>query len=119
MQISEGLDQLTLLELFGVEPCATNLAEGYLCYEVIDNSGTHLRFNIDPINQLVQIELENFWAKKLPTMVLILKFDAFDIIDIEKGMFALNVVSDSADKYLKVQIELRPCVKIERSILEM
>jgi hypothetical protein len=117
MKLRENLDQLTLLELFGVEPHI--IAEGFLGYKITDKSGMCLRFSIDPITQWVQIALDNY-LEEFSMMVLSFEaVDALDIIDIEKGVFAFDVASDNQAIQIRVQVELRPYIEVTQSILKM
>jgi hypothetical protein len=111
MKLREKFDELAMLELFWTEPKIANPADGYWCYEVTDKLGTSLRFGMDVIQQSVQIDLKN-------ANVSILTFafervEAIEIIDIEKGKFSFVVAPEIQEIKTKVEVELRPSIRIQ------
>lgn len=115
MKLREKFDELVLLELFCTEPKMSNPADGYWCYEVTDSSGTSLRFGMDIIQESVQIDL------KLSSLSIVtLSFElveAIEIIDAAMGKFAFVVAPKSQDVETRVQVELRPQIKIQGYML--
>lgn len=111
MKLREKFDELELLKLFYTEPIIANPADGYWCYEVTDSSGTTLRFGMDVIQESVQIDL-----KISSVSILTFTFEqveAIEIIDAEKGKFAFALAPKSQELKTRVQVELRPHIKIE------
>jgi len=52
-----ALDEVELLEFFGVEPVAHAVEDGYWCYEVLDERGVTLRFSFNLYERSVQTVL--------------------------------------------------------------
>lgn len=52
-----GLDEVELLEFFGVEPVARAVEDGYWCYEISDKRGVMLRFSFNLYERSVQTAL--------------------------------------------------------------
>jgi hypothetical protein len=52
-----ALDEVELLEFFGVEPVARTAEDGYWCYEISDARGVTLRFSFDLFERSVQTAL--------------------------------------------------------------
>ncbi len=111
MKLREKFDELTMLELFYTEPKIANPADGYWCYEVTDELDTTLRFGIDVIQQSVQIDLK-ISSFSIVTFSFEL-VEAIEIIDAAKGKFAFAVAAHSKDPQTKVEVELRPHIKVE------
>lgn len=111
MKLREKFDELTMLELFYAEPKIANPADGYWCYEVTDELDTTLRFGIDVIQQSLQIDLK-ISSLSIVTFTFEL-VEGIEIIDATKGKFAFAVALNSKDLQTKVQIELRPHIKVE------
>jgi hypothetical protein len=78
-----------------------------------DESGTTLRFGMDVIQQSVQIDLKNSGFSIL-TFTLE-RVEAIEVIDIEKGKFSFAVASEVEVQEIKtkVEVELRPSIKIQ------
>ncbi|MFB2976558.1 hypothetical protein [Microseira sp. BLCC-F43] len=115
MKLREKFDELAMLELFYAEPIIANPADGYWCYEVTDSSGISLRFGMDVIQESVQIDLK---ISNLSVVTLSFEMvEAIEIIDAEKGTFAFTVAPKSQEINTKVQVELRPQIKIEGATL--
>ena len=115
MKLREKFDELAMLELFYAEPVIANRADGYWCYEVTDESGISLRFGMDVIQESVRIEL-----KTSNSAVFTFTFEmveAIEINDAEKGKFAFSVAPKNQEIQTKVQVELRPHIKIEGATL--
>jgi hypothetical protein len=111
MKLRKKFDEIAMLELFYTEPKIANSADGYWCYEVTDELDTTLRFGIDLIQQSVQIDLK---VSHLSIVTFTFELvEAIEIIDAAKGKFAFAVVPKSQDLQTKVQIELRPHIKVE------
>ncbi|MEW5858727.1 MAG: hypothetical protein AB1861_15285 [Cyanobacteriota bacterium] len=111
MKLREKFDELAMLELFWNEPITANPADGYWCYEVTDSSGTLLRFGMNVIQESVQIELKissNSIVNFTFEMV-----EAIEIIDAEKGKFVFAVAPKNQEIKNRVQVELRPHIKVE------
>lgn len=111
MKLREKFDQLTLLELFWTEPKIANPADGYWCYETTDAAGTIIQFGMDVIQESVQIEL------KVAGLSLV-KFsfelvDAIEILDTDKGKFAFAVAPQIEQTKTRIEVELRPYIKIQ------
>jgi len=51
------LDEIELLEFFGVEPAARAVEDGYWCYEITDKRGITLRFSFNIYERSVQTAL--------------------------------------------------------------
>jgi len=111
MKLREKFDELAMLELFSTEPKIANPADGYWCYEVTDESGTTLRFGMDVIQQSVQIDL-----KRSSISILTFSFElveAIEIIDTAKGKFSFTVAPEIQEIKTKVEVELRPSIRIQ------
>jgi hypothetical protein len=52
-----ALDEVELLEFFGVEPVARTVEDGYWCYEVADERGVTLRFSFNLHERSIQTAL--------------------------------------------------------------
>ncbi|GET42886.1 hypothetical protein [Microseira wollei] len=115
MKLREKFDELAMLELFYAEPIIANRADGYWCYEVTDSSGISLRFGMDVIQESVQIDLKssNFALFSLTFEMV----EALEIIEAEKGKLAFSVAPKNQEIKTKVQVELRPHIKIEGASL--
>lgn len=110
MLLREKFDQLTLLELFWSEPIKADSEDGYWCYEAKDLTGTIFLFGIDTIHESVQIDLKNSDHSILTfTFELV---DSLEIIDLEQGIFTFIVASNISEIQTKIQINLRPNIKI-------
>jgi hypothetical protein len=103
MKLREKFDELAMLELFSTEPKTANPADGYWCYEVTDESGSTLRFGMDVIQQSVQIDL-----KRSSISIL-----TIEIIDTAKGKFSFTVAPEIQEIKTKVEVELRPSIRIQ------
>jgi hypothetical protein len=111
MKLREKFDELVMLELFCTEPKIANPADGYWCYEITDDSGTTLRFGMDVIQQSVQIDLKNSSFSLLTfTFELV---EAIEIIDTVTGKFSFAVAPKIQEIKTKVEVELRPSIKIQ------
>lgn len=111
MKLREKFDELALLELFCSEPKMSNPADGYWCYEVTDESGISLRFGMDVIQESVQINLK---SSSLSIVNLTFELvEAIEIIDVAMGKFAFTVAPKSQDVETRVQVELRPQIRIQ------
>ncbi|MBR8828163.1 MAG: hypothetical protein DSM107014_09745 [Gomphosphaeria aponina SAG 52.96 = DSM 107014] len=117
MKLREKFDQLTLLELFCMEPTIANPADGYWCYEARDRAGNTLSFGMDVIQESVQIELKSS-GFSLVTLTFEL-VDTLEIIDLDQGKFAFAVAPKIREAQTRVQVELRPYIKVEGSTLKM
>jgi hypothetical protein len=116
INLRKDLDQLSLLELFWVEPSILKPKEGYSCYEVIDESGVGLKFGVDTIQESVQLEV-----KVSDINIVTLSFELvefLDIIDEEKGQFQFLVSPSAEHTDTKVEVQLRPKIKILGATLE-
>jgi hypothetical protein len=115
MKLREKFDELTMLGLFYTEPKIANPADGYWCYEVTDELDTTLQFCIDVIQQSVQIDRK---VSRLSIVTFTFELvEAIEIIDANKGKFAFAVAPNSKELQTKVQVELRPHIKVEGYIL--
>jgi hypothetical protein len=116
MKLRERFDELAMLELFYTEPKIANPADSYWCYEVTDKLDTTLRFGIDVIQQSVQIDLK---VSRLSIVTFTFELvEAIEIIDADKGKFTFAVAPKSQDLQTKVQVELRPHIKVEGYTLQ-
>ncbi|MEC4896072.1 MAG: hypothetical protein SAL07_24150 [Oscillatoria sp. PMC 1051.18] len=110
-QLREKIDHLTLLELFWTEPKIANPEDGYWCYETQDEAGTIIRFGMDIIQESVQIDLQ-----VADNSLLIFTYElveSLEIIDRESGKFAFTVAPKINEIKTRIEIELRPCLKIQ------
>jgi hypothetical protein len=110
-------DELELLELFWVEPTQTELEAGYWCYEITDELGVTLKFGINIIQSSIQLEL-----KLDRESICIFSFEnveAIEILDYQKGQFCLAIDSRNSAIETRVQIELRPKIKIKCATLSL
>jgi hypothetical protein len=117
MKLREKFDELAMLELFWTEPKVANPADGYWCYEVTDESGTTLRLGMDVIQQSVQIDLKNSNFSLLTFTFE--RVEAIEIIDIEKGKFSFVVAPEIQEIKTKVEVELRPSIRIQGYTLKI
>ncbi|OKH38617.1 hypothetical protein NIES2119_08435 [[Phormidium ambiguum] IAM M-71] len=115
MKLRQKFDELAMLELFYAEPVIANPADGYWCYEVTDALGIKLRFGMDVIQESVQINLKladvsifNFTFEMVEDM---------EILDPDKGKFAFEVAAKNQEVKTKIQVELRPYIRIEGATL--
>lgn len=111
MKLRKKFDELAMLELFCTEPKVANPADGYWSYEVTDESGITLRFGMDVIQQSVQIDL-----KSSSFFILTFTFEqveAIEIIDVAKGKFSFAVAPEIAEIKIKVEVELRPSIRVQ------
>ena len=115
MKLRQKFDELAMLELFYSEPVIAIPTDGYWCYEVTDASGIKLRFGMDVIQESVQINLKisnvsifNFTFEMVENI---------EIIDIEKGKFTFEVASKNQEVKTRVQVELRPYIRIDGASL--
>jgi len=116
INLRKDLDQLSLLQLFWVEPIISKPQEGYCCYEVIDESGVGLKFGVDTIQESVQLEVKvsNINVVKLSFELV----EFIDIIDEEKGEFQFLVSPSAEHSNTKIEVQLRPKIKILGATLE-
>jgi hypothetical protein len=117
IQLKTDLDALALLELFWIEPKSHIPQDGYMCYELKDNSGITLVFGVNIIEESVDIKL-----KIAETTLVTLSYEQvqyFDIIDVDKGIFSFSFTPESLTLNSYVQIELRPKIKISSSIINI
>jgi len=115
MKLRQKFDELAMLELFYAEPVIAIPADGYWCYEVTDASGIKLRFGMDTIQESVQINL-----KLSDVSIINFTFEMvedIEIIDPEKGKFAFEVAAKNQEVKTRVQVELRPHIRIEGTTL--
>lgn len=111
MKLREKFDELALLELFLTEPKTSNPADGYWCYEVTDSSGTSLQFGMDVIQESVQIDLK---ISDLDLVTLTFEMvEAIEILDAAEGKFAFAVALKNQEIETRMQVELRPQIRIK------
>lgn len=115
MKLRQKFDELAMLELFYSEPVIAIPTDGYWCYEVTDASGIKLRFGMDVIQESVQINLK-LSALSIVNFTFEMVED-IEIIDPEKGRFAFEVAAKDREVKTKVQVELRPYIRIEGASL--
>ena len=111
MKLREKFDELAMLELFWTEPKIANPADGYWCYEITDSSGIILRFGMDVIQQSVQIDLKNSNFSILTFTFE--RVEGIEILDKEKGKFYFAVAPEIQDIKSKIEVELRPLIRIQ------
>jgi hypothetical protein len=111
MKLREKFDELAMLELFWTEPKIANPADGYWCYEVTDESGTTLRFGMDVIQQSVQIDIKN--ANLSILTFTFERVESIEIIDVAKGKFSFSIAPEIQEIKTKVEVELRPSIRIQ------
>jgi hypothetical protein len=110
MKLRNKLDELTLLELFWSEPTIANSDDGYWCYEVKDEKGNILRFGMNAIEESVQIDLKNSdFAQVSLSFELV---DTLEIINFDAGKFGFTVAPEVSQAKTRIEIELRPFIKI-------
>lgn len=115
MKLRQKFDELAMLELFYTEPVIANPADGYWCYEVTDASGIKLRFGMDVIQESVEINL-----KLADVSIFNFTFEMvedIEIIEPDKGKFAFEVAAKNQEVKTKVEVELRPYIRIEGAYL--
>lgn len=119
MKFRHKFNELTMLELFYSNPVDSSPQNGRWCYEATDSLGITLRFSVYAIQEIVQLELK--LSEHIPSYRAEFEMvDGIEIIDLEKGSFAFEVAPISGKEFkTRVQIELRPVIKIEESALRI
>jgi len=115
VKLKTELDELTLLELFWVEPTISQPKDGYACYEVTDEQGVKLKFGVDIIQESVQIDLK---LSDIPIVSFSYEqVEYLDIIDESQGKFAFSFSPKEVNFDSNVQVQLRPKIKISGATL--
>ena len=116
VKLSTELDELTLLELFWVEPKISQPQDGYACYEVTDERGIVLKFGVDIIQESVQLDLS---VSNIPIVSFSYEqVEYLDIIDESQGKFAFSFSPKQVNFESQVQVQLRPKIVILGSTLK-
>lgn len=115
IKLRSEFDELKFLELFWVEPTISKPNDGYWCYEVTDELGVKLKFSIDLVQESVQIDV-----RVSDTPIVIFSFELvqfIEVIDESQGIFSFSVSPEVTNFATKVQVELRPKIKISGATL--
>ncbi len=117
VKLKGGFDELAFLELFCTEPRIAYPREGYWCYEVTDELGITLKFGLNRIQESVQIELKS--AESLIGIFSFELVESIEIYDYIDGKFSFYVAPENNDVQTKVNVELRPSIKVDCATLSL
>ncbi|MGL5065205.1 MAG: hypothetical protein ACRC62_34985 [Microcoleus sp.] len=110
MKLRNKLDEQILLELFWSQPAIANYDDGYWCYEVKDEKENILRFGMNVIEESVQVDLKN--ANFTQVSFSFELVDSIEIINFDSGKFGFTVAPEVSQTKTRIEIELRPYIKI-------
>jgi hypothetical protein len=107
-----ALDEVELLEFFGVDPVARTPEDGYWCYEVSDARGVTLRFSFHLFERSVQTALSLGGAQ-----IATVAHEGADRMLVREGKLRCEFSMGSAKTTLT--IEMGPAISVAWSSLLM